>query len=102
VGAENRVTSRDVHVFVEEATEPVSSEDVDGCAGGSRGVARGRALMQGSVRAVGVLVLRVLAQYDVEVACSSDQDVVEAFSAQGADEALCDRVRPGVPGPGCG
>jgi hypothetical protein len=59
-----------VHVLVEEAAEPVSPEDVDGGAGGSRGVAHGRALMQGSVRAMGVVVLRVLAQYDVEVASS--------------------------------
>src|SRR6476646_4981361 len=64
---------------------------------GSRGVAHGRALMQGSVRAMGVVVLRVLAQYDVEVASSGDQDVVEAFSTQGADEAFCDRVRPRRP-----
>ena len=55
VGAENPVTSCDVHVLVEEAAEPVSPEDVDGGAGGSRGVAHGRALMQGSVRAVGVV-----------------------------------------------
>jgi hypothetical protein len=44
------------------------------------------------MRAVGVVVLQVLTQHDVEVACSCDQDVVEAFSAQGADEALRDRV----------
>ena len=37
VGAENPVTSCDVHVLVEEAAEPVSPEDVDGGAGG-RGV----------------------------------------------------------------
>jgi hypothetical protein len=60
VGAENPVTSCDVRVLVEEAAEPVSPEDVDGGAGGSRGVAHGRALMHGSVRAVGVVVLRVL------------------------------------------
>ena len=30
VGAENPVTSRDVHVLVEEAAEPVSSEHVNG------------------------------------------------------------------------
>jgi hypothetical protein len=31
------------------------------------------------------------------VALSSDQDVVEAFPAQGADEAFGDRVRPRCP-----
>jgi hypothetical protein len=46
VGAENPVTSRDLHVLVEEAAEPVSSTDVDGCAGGSQSVVYGWALMQ--------------------------------------------------------
>ena len=45
--------------------------------------------------AVGVEVLRILAQHDVEVARSCDQDVVEAFPSQCPDEAFCDRVRPG-------
>ena len=43
---------------------------------------------------------RILAghpQHEVKVAWSCDQEVVEAFSAQGADEALCDRVRPRCP-----
>ena len=34
------------------------------------------------------------AQYEVEVAWSGDQEVVEAFPAQGADEPFCDRVCP--------
>ena len=49
------------------------------------------------MRAVGVVVLHILTQHDVEVAWSGDQEVVEAFPAQGADEALRDRVRPGCP-----
>ena len=49
------------------------------------------------MRSVGVEVLQVLAKYDVEVAWSGDQKVVEAFPAQGSDEAFCDRVRPGCP-----
>jgi hypothetical protein len=40
-------------------------------------------------------VLHILAQNDVEVAWSGDQEVVEAFPAQRPDEAFCDRVRPG-------
>ena len=39
----------------------------------------------------------ILAQDDVEVAWSGDQEVVEAFPAQGADEAFGDRVRPRCP-----
>ena len=37
------------------------------------------------------------AQYEVEVAWSGDQEVVEAFPAQGADEPFRDGVRPGCP-----
>src|SRR6476646_9345971 len=39
-------------------------------------------------------MLRVLAQYRGEVALAGDQEVVEAFPAQRADEPLGDRVRP--------
>ena len=46
VGAENPVTSCDLHVFVDEAAEPVSSEWPDGRLGTWRSVARGRPLMQ--------------------------------------------------------
>jgi hypothetical protein len=48
------------------------------------------------VRSVRVEMLHILAQHDVEMAWSGDQEVVEAFPAQGADEAFRDRVRPGV------
>jgi len=87
-------------VFVDEAAEPVSSEHADARPGTRRGVGCGWALVQGSVRAVGVEVLHILAQHDVEVAWSGDQDVIEAFPAQGADEPFRDRVRPGRPGRG--
>lgn len=39
-----------------------------------------------------VVVLEVLAQDEVEVSGSGDQDVVEAFPAQCPDEAFRDRV----------
>ena len=42
-------------------------------------------------------MLQVLAQHDVEVAGSGDQEVVEAFSAQGPDEPFGNGVRPGCP-----
>jgi hypothetical protein len=47
--------------------------------------------------AVGVVVLQILAQDDVEVTWSGDQDVVETFSPQSTDEAFRDRVRPRCP-----
>ena len=60
-------------------------------------MACGRVLMERSVRTVGVVMLDVLAQHRREVARSGDQEMVEAFTAQGADEAFRDRVRPGCP-----
>jgi hypothetical protein len=84
VGAENWVTSCDLQVFVDEAAEPVPSEHADARPGTRRGVGCGWALVQGSVWAVGVEVLHILAQHDVEVAWSGDQDVIEALPAQGA------------------
>jgi len=42
-------------------------------------------------------MLRILAQYDLEMAWSCDQEVIEAFPSQGADEAFRDSVCPGCP-----
>jgi len=52
------------------------------------------------VWAVGVVVLDELLQDLLEVAGSGDQEVVEAFPAQGADEPFGDRVRPRCSGRG--
>jgi hypothetical protein len=46
VGAENSVTSRDLHVFVYEAAEPISSQRPNGRLGGRRSAARRRELME--------------------------------------------------------
>ena len=51
--------------------------------------------MQRSVRPVRVEMLYILAQHDVEVVGSGEEEVVEAFPAQGADEAFRDRIRAG-------
>jgi hypothetical protein len=53
--------------------------------------------MERPVRAVGVVVREVLPQDCREVARSGDEEVVEAFAAQGADPALGDRVRSRCP-----
>jgi hypothetical protein len=92
VGAEDPVTSWDLHVFVDEAAESVSSQRLDCCSGVWGSGACGRVLMQRSVRTVRVVVADVLALHGVEMAWSGDQDVVEAFAAQGADEAFGDAV----------
>jgi hypothetical protein len=81
VGAENSVASCDLHVLVDEATEPVSSDRPDGCLGVWGSAARGRALMQRSVRSVRVVVLCIFAQHDVEVTWSGDEEMVEALAA---------------------
>jgi len=70
VGAENRVTSRGLHVFVNKTAEPVSSEHAGGRRGTWRGVGDGRPLIQGTVRSVCVEVLDIRAQDDVEVSRS--------------------------------
>ena len=43
------------------------------------------------------MVLEVLLEYHREVALSGDQELVEAFPAEGADEAFRDRVHPWCP-----
>ena len=69
MGAENRVTSCSLQVFVDEAAEPVSSLHADGRSRTWQGSAYGWPLVQGSVRSVGVEVPDILAQNDVEVTC---------------------------------
>ena len=93
VGAENPVTSRDLHILVDETAEPVASQRPSDGSGGWSGNARGRALIQRPMWAMSVVVLEVLLQYHREVALSGDQELVEAFPAERADEAFRDRVR---------
>jgi hypothetical protein len=97
VGAENPVTTCDLHVFVFEAAESVSSQRLDCCCGAWGSGACGRVLMQRALGTVGVVVLDVLVQHRSEVAGSGEQEMVEAYPAQGADEAFRDRVRAGCP-----
>ena len=54
-------------------------------------------LIQRPMWAVRVVVLDELLQYHREVALSGDQELVEAFPAERADEAFRDRVRPWCP-----
>ena len=52
-------------------------------------------LIERPMRTVRVVVLDVLLQYQLQVAWSGDQEVVEALPAQGADPAFRDGVRAG-------
>ena len=58
-------------------------------------MACGRVLIERSVWAVRVVVLDELVQDLFEVPGSGDQEVIEAFAAQGADEAFGDCVGAG-------
>jgi hypothetical protein len=93
VGAENSVTSRDLHVLVYETTEAISPRRPNGRVEQWASAACGRMLAETSVRAVSVVILGELLQHQREVAGPGDQGVIEAFAAQGADPALYDRVR---------
>jgi hypothetical protein len=61
VGAENPVTSRDLHILVNETAEPFASQRPDDRFRGWRGTVRRRVLIQRSVRTVGVVMPDVLA-----------------------------------------
>jgi hypothetical protein len=52
----------------------------------------GRALVDGSVGPVAVVVLEVLGEDRFEVAAAEDEEPVEAFATGGAHESLGDRV----------
>ena len=96
MGAENPVTACDLPVLVYETAESISSQWSE-CRSGRWGSgACGRLLMQRPVRAMSVVVLDVLLQHDRQVAWSGDQQVVEAFAAQRADEAFGDRFARGA------
>jgi hypothetical protein len=85
-------------VLVDEATEdrfaynPSFAEADDGRYRRRDGV--GRALVQALVGTMPVVMRRVLAKDSARVTRSYDQDPVEQLAAQGADEALADRVGP--------
>jgi hypothetical protein len=80
-------------VLVDEAAEAIAP--LHG-AGGWRTTAIGRLGWQereGSVRALAVVMLAVAAQHTLKVPAAEDQQPVEAFGANGADEALGVGVR---------
>jgi len=95
VGAEIAVTPGDLRILVEEAAEPVASENADVVVG-DRGVgpAVGWSLAEGPVRPVGVVVIDVFAEDVVEVSSAGDEDAVGALAPRAGDPPLADRVRP--------
>jgi hypothetical protein len=53
---------------------------------------RGASLIEGSVRAVPVVVIQVFGEDDFEMAAAEDEEPVQALPADGADKPLRDRV----------
>ena len=94
VGAENCVTSCDLGVFVEEAAEPVSSDDRDVGVDGLGQCLEWAGLVQGPVWTMGVEVGLVLGEDRAQVAFVHDEDPVEEFAAYAAHPPFHDRVHP--------
>jgi hypothetical protein len=91
-GSQSRL--RSAAVFVDESVEQVVSFEV--AYGGERAVVTERRWwdeLQRAVRPVGVVVIDVDAEHMLEMAAVHDEEPIEAFSADGADEALGNRVR---------
>ena len=77
VGADNAVTSRDLRILVDQATEPVASSDADVVLRRRGGdLAVGWSLAEGPVRPVGVVVIDVLAEGVVQMSPAGDEDAV--------------------------
>src|ERR1017187_2038394 len=94
VGADNAVTSRDLRILVDQATEPVASSDADVVLRRRGGdLAVGWSLAEGPVRPVGVVVIDVFAEGVVEMSPAGDEDAVGALAAGAGDPALADGVR---------
>jgi hypothetical protein len=81
LGAENSVRSCDQPILVHAAAEAIPSDRPNRRGGGRGSAASWRVLMAWSVWTVNDVVLGVLLQDKSEVACSGDQEVVEAFAA---------------------
>ena len=91
-------SSRDLLILVEQSAEPVAPLDgirVARCPLGEW--SEGSGLAEGAVRPVAVVMLFVLAQHRCGVPLVGDEDAVEEFATDGADEALGDRVGPRRP-----
>src|ERR1039457_5241427 len=94
VSADNAVTSRDLRILVDQATEPVASSDADVVLRRRGGdLAVGWSLAEGPVRPVGVVVIDVFAEGVVEMSPAGDEDAVGALAAGAGDPALADGVR---------
>ena len=82
MGAENAVTLRDLGIFVDQAAEPVSTQDPGILAHSEWTLTPGgRSFAQRPVRAMNVIVLDVLTQDQPQVPFAGDQHPVQALAA---------------------
>jgi hypothetical protein len=89
VGAEYCVTSCGLGVFVDQAAEPAPPQNLDTCACCGRVRASGgRILVQRPVGAVGVVVIGVFAENQLQVPLAGDQHPVEALAPGAGDPAF--------------
>jgi hypothetical protein len=94
VGAGNCVALYGLGILVDQAAETVSAQNPDICSRGRRMRAPGwRALPQGPMRPVSVVVIDVLPENEAEMPFSCDQEPVQAFAACAGDPPFRDGVR---------
>src|ERR1039457_1202223 len=94
VGARNSVTSCDLGVFVEQASEPVASDDLDVRVDGVRERPERTGVVQCPVRPVPVEMGLILGQDLAQVRGVDDKHPVEDLAAHAADPPFGDRVGP--------
>jgi hypothetical protein len=99
VGAGNRVTSCDLDIFADQSAEPITPQNAHtGHFCGRVDAPGGRVLLQCPVRPVGVVVLDVLVQDQLQVPFAGDQRPVQALAAGAGNPSFSDRVCPAAPG----
>ena len=97
VGAGNCVTLCDLGILVDQATEPVATQNQDVRAWiRCMGTPGRRSLLQCAVRAVRIVVIGVLAEDQPQVPLAGDQHPVQALAAGAAHPALRDRIARGA------
>ncbi|HEX5299373.1 MAG TPA: hypothetical protein VFW50_20500 [Streptosporangiaceae bacterium] len=85
-------------VLADQVTDDTPAFDPGGDIYGVAGLAQRVFLLQPLMRAVLVIVPRVLGQYLPQVLFAGDQQVVQALAAKCSHEPFCERVRPRRPG----
>jgi hypothetical protein len=94
VGAENGVTSCDLRIFMDQATEPITAQNPDVGIRSRRNRMPGRRpLLQRPMRPMRVVMIDVLAEDQPQVPLVGDQRPVQALAAGAGDPPFGDRVR---------